>query len=76
MNTQHDINLAFLANKGFDTDTIEGLNKALSWLKIIDADFLMYGEPTGDSFDIMVGELRRPMLIASVEEAIREVELS
>lgn len=36
----------------------------------------MYGEPSGNEFDIMVGEMRRPMLIASVEATIREAELS
>jgi len=73
MNTQHDVNLIFLSNKGFDTTSLEGLKKALSWLQTADADELMYGEGTGDSFDIMVGEMRRPMLIESVEKAIREM---
>jgi hypothetical protein len=36
----------------------------------------MYGEPSGDEFDIMVGEMRRPMLINSVEAAIAELSLS
>jgi len=50
------------------------------WLSFIvcalgfDAYCLMHGEGTRDPFDIMVGEMRRPMLIASVEEAIREIE--
>ncbi|MBO5318928.1 MAG: hypothetical protein J6B01_03860 [Ruminococcus sp.] len=76
MNTQQDINLTFLSHKGFDTTTLNGLQKALFWLKTADADELMYGDGTGDSFDIMVGEMRRPMLIESVEKAIREVNLS
>lgn len=76
MNTQRDINLTFIASKGFDTESIEGLQKALVWLQTADADNLMYGEPSGNEFDIMVGEMRRPMLIASVEAAIREAELS
>ena len=46
------------------------------FLDAADADNLMYGEPSGNEFDIMVGEMRRPMLIASVEAAIREAELS
>lgn len=71
---KHDINLTFLQQKGFKTSTIEDLNKALHWLKTTEADCLMHGEGTGDPFDIMVGEMRRPMLIASVEEAIREIE--
>ena len=74
MNTQRDINLTFIESKGFDTYTKEGLNKALKWLKTEDADNLMYGEPSGDEFDIMVGEMRRPMLISSVEHAITQIE--
>lgn len=34
----------------------------------------MHGEGTGDPFDIMVNEMRRPMLIASVEETITILE--
>ena len=70
MDTLHDINLTFLQQKGFKTTTLEGLTKALNWLKTTDADCLMHGEGTGDPFDIMVGEMRRPMLIASVEHGI------
>ena len=55
-NTQHDINLTFLSQKGFDTSTLTGLQKALSWLQTADPDALMHGEGTGDPFDIMVGE--------------------
>ncbi len=73
MNTQRDINLTFISSKGFDVYTTEGLNKAFHWLKNADADNLMYDEPSGDEFDIMVGDMRRPMLIASVEQAIQEV---
>ena len=76
MNTLRDINLTFISSKGFDVYTTEGLNKALHWLKTADADNLMYGEPSGDEFDIMVGEMRRPMLINSVETAIAELSLS
>lgn len=76
MPTQHDANLTFLQSKGFDTFTETGLKKALAWLRTTDGDNLMYGEPTGDDFDKMVSEMRRPMLIASVEAAIREVEIS
>ena len=64
-------NLEFISSKGFDTNSLEGLKKALSWLKVTDGDNLMYGDPTGDEFDIMMGELRRPMLIESVEKAIK-----
>lgn len=71
---EHDINLTFLQRKGFKTTTLEGLNKALHWLKTTDPDALMHGKGTGDPFDIMVGEMRRPMLIASVENAISTLE--
>lgn len=74
--TQRDINLTFISSKGFDVYTTEGLTQALHWLKTADADNLMYGEPSGDEFDIMVGEMRRPMLINSVEAAIAELNLS
>ena len=76
MNTQRDINLTFIASKGFDTSTLNGLNSALHWLQTADADNLMYGEPSGDEYDIMVGEMRRPMLISSVEAAIAELSRS
>ena len=76
MNTQRDINLTFISSKGFDVYTADGLNKALHWLQTVDADNLMYGEPSGDEFDSMVGEMRRPMLISSVEAAINTLTLS
>ncbi len=38
MNTQRDINLTFVALKGFDIESLEGLQKALGWLKTADAD--------------------------------------
>lgn len=72
MNTQRDINLTFIESKGFDVFDLKGLHDALKWLKTVDADKLLYGEPTGNEFDIMVGEIRRPMLISSVETAIKE----
>ncbi len=76
MPTQHDANLTFLQSKGFDTTSLSSLKKALVWLRTTDGDNLMYGEPTGDEFDKMVGEMRRPMLIESVERAIKQMTLS
>ena len=70
--TQYDINITFLQQKGFDTSSFAGLKKALTWLK--NTDCLMHGEGSGDPFDIMVGEMRRPMLIASVEAAITKLQ--
>ena len=75
-NTQNDANLAFIASKGFDTSSSISLQKALTWLRTTDGDSLMYGEPTGDDFDKIVGEMRRPMLIESVERAIKNLALS
>ena len=72
IHTQHDINLTFLHQKGFKISTLDGLNKALNWLKTTDADCLMHCEGTGDPFDTMVGEMRRPMLIVSVKHAITQ----
>lgn len=71
---QYDINITFLQQKGFDTSSFAGLKKALTWLKNTDADCLMHGEGSGDPFDIMVGEMRRPMLIASVEAAMAKLQ--
>lgn len=76
MSTQHDANLAFIASKGFDTNSPESLKKALAWLRTTDGDNLMYGEPTGDDFDKMFGEMRRPILIESVERALKKLTLS
>ncbi len=66
MPTQYDANLEFIASKGFDTSSLEGHQKTLVWLHITYADNLFYGEPSRDEFDIMVGEMRRPVLIESV----------
>lgn len=76
MPTQHDANLTFLQSKGFDTSTKTGLKKTLTWLRTTNGDNLMYGEPTRDDFDKMVGEMRRPMLIESVEREIKQMTLS
>ena len=59
-------NLEFIASQGFDTSSLEGLQKALVWLNTTVDYNLIYGEPSGDEFDIMVGEMRRPVLIESV----------
>ena len=69
-------NLEFIASKGFDTKSLDGLKKALAWLKTTNGDNLMYGDPTGDKFDIMVGEMRRPMLIDTVEKAIKRKSMN
>ena len=69
-------NLEFIESKGFDIKSLDGLNKALAWLKTTHGDNLMYGDPTGEEFDIMMGELRRPMLIDSVEKEIRRKSMN
>ncbi len=76
MSTQQDINLTFLSHKGFDTTMLNDLQKALFGLKTADVEELLHGDVTGDWFDIMVGEMRRPMLIESVEQAIRDLKVS
>ena len=70
--SQDDANLVFIESKGFDTKTAEGLQKALKWVQTVSSDYLLYGEPTGDPFDIAMGEMRRPMLIDSVKKALKK----
>ena len=70
MPTQHQANLDFLSYKEFDVTTLSGLKAALKWLKNVNPDELLYGEPTGDPADIAAGELRRNMLIHSVQMEI------
>ena len=67
MSLQHQANLEFISNKGFDADTAAGLKSALKWLKIVNGDELLCGEPAGDPFDSSADELRRNMLIHSVQ---------
>lgn len=66
------VNLDFLAHKGFDVKTAKGLMEAKAWLETADPDDLMYGEPTGDEFDIAVGSMRRGMLLKTVEAALKK----
>ena len=66
MPLQHQANLEFISNKGFDADTAAGLKSALKWLKIVDGDELLYDGPVGDPFNRSAGELRRNMLLHSV----------
>lgn len=66
------VNLDFLAHKGFDVKTVKGLMEAKAWLETADPDDLMYGEPTGDEFDIAVGSMRRGMLLKTVEAALKK----
>ena len=61
-------NLFFLREeKGFDTDTVVGLEEARKWILTADPDNLLFGEPKGDAFDIMVGSLRRGLLLQTVD---------
>ena len=69
-------NLEFIESKGFDIKSLDAINKALEWMKTTHGDNLMYGDPTGEEFDIMMGELRRPMLIDSVEKEIRRKSMN
>jgi hypothetical protein len=67
MSLQHQANLEFIRNKGFDANTAAGLKSALKRLNIVDGDELLYDESAGDPFDRSAGELRRNMLIHSVQ---------
>ena len=69
----NDVNLDFIASKGFDVTSKKGLQKALLWLETTSPDNLLYGEPTGDPFDIQMGRLRRGMLIESVKTALQNI---
>ena len=71
-----EADVMFFASKGFDVKSSDGLRKALKWLRTTDADNLMFGEPTGDPFDIEMGELRRPMLITACEKALENKKMS
>ena len=65
--SQLDANLAFLRDeKGCDIDTLEGLQRTLAWVATTIPENLMYGEPTGDSFDIYMGSIRRGMLMDDI----------
>ena len=65
-----EMTLVCLESKGFDTST--DLASALNWIRTADPDDLMLGDRTGEDFDVTMGELRRPMLIASVERLIAQ----
>ena len=65
-----EMTLVFLESKGFDTTT--DLTSALNWIRTADPDDLMLGDKTGESFDVTMGELRRPMLMASVERLMKK----
>ena len=66
-----EMTLVFLESKGFKkTD----LTSALDWIRTADPDDLMLGDRTGEDFDVTMGELRRLMLIASVERLIARQE--
>ena len=69
---RQESNLYFLTTKGFDINTMVGLQQAKEWLETADPDELMLGEPTGDSFDIQMGSLRRGMLIKTVEREMKK----
>ena len=65
------LTLFFLESKGFDRNHLQS---ALSWLKTADPDDLMLGDGSHDEFDVTMGELRRPMLIASVERIMKQTD--
>lgn len=60
---QDAANLAFLETKGFSR---KDLARAKKWVETTDPDNLMLGEPTGDPFDIAMGQMRRGMLLETI----------
>ena len=69
-NSIDEMTLVFLESKGFKrTD----LASALDWIKTADPDNLMLGEGNHEDFDVTMGELRRPMLIVSVERLMKQM---
>ncbi len=70
--TQQQEAIEFIAAKGFDINTITGLKTALKWLKSADfQDLLSYNpDASFERADIAAGELRRNMLIHSVQMEI------
>ena len=63
-----DYTLWFLKEeKNMYVDTVEDLEKAREWVSTTDPDNLMIGEPNGDSFDKMIGAIRRPMLLEAID---------
>ena len=65
-----EMTLVFLEAKGFNTST--DLASALNWIRTADPDDLMLGEGSHEDFDVTMGELRRPMLFASVERLMKK----
>ena len=63
-----EMTMVFLESKGFDR---QHLQSALDWIKNADPDELMLGEGNHDEFDVAMGEIRRPMLIKSVERLMK-----
>ena len=61
-------------DKGKDVDTIPGLKKTREWVRTADPDDLMLGDPTGDSFDIMMGSVRRGMLLDAIDYRITKMK--
>ena len=72
-----DSTLFFLKEeKGMRVDTVEDLEKAREWVRTTNPDNLMIGEPTGDSFDITIGAIRRPMLLAAIDIKLNQLKAS
>ena len=57
----------FLKEKGMDVDTIEGLNSARKWIRTTSPKNLLCGKPRGDGIDVLIGIIRREMLLEAVE---------
>ena len=56
--------IIFLESKGFNMDNLE---EAKKWVETTDPDNLLLGEGTGNPFDISMGQIRRGMLLKSID---------
>ena len=71
----YEAHLRFLSEeKGQPVDSVEGLKNTMFWLRSVNPDELLYGEASGDPFDIMIGTMRRGELIEAVDWKIRKLE--
>ena len=69
---QQRIHLSFLSSKGFDVKSQRGLADAKAWVTAANPDDLMLGDPNGDEFDIIMGEMRRGTLLKAIEREMRK----
>ena len=59
--------MVFERRKRFTHGYGGSLKKNRESLRTTDPDKVMIGEPNGDSFDRMIGAIRRPMLLEAID---------